>query len=116
MLQYHNAHPRTNYMKAGLAVKWVKWFFNSNNLCACMLVSSILTAVHVPVVQLNYTAVSQDSPFNRDVVDGCVRETLLLLQRALASKRHTFLAFQGIGVLYFKNNKVMSSALGGPIF
>jgi len=63
-------------------------------------------ATHLPVVQLNFAAVSQETPFSRDVVEGCVRETLLLLFRALASEQNIFLIFQGIGVLSFKNNKV----------
>ncbi|XP_029947273.1 coiled-coil domain-containing protein 81 isoform X2 [Salarias fasciatus] len=66
----------------------------------------LAVATHVPVVQLNFAAVSQDSPFSRDVVEGCVRDTLLLLFRALASEKHVLLPFEGIGVLSFKNNKV----------
>ncbi|XP_071344860.1 coiled-coil domain-containing protein 81-like isoform X2 [Trachinotus anak] len=66
----------------------------------------LAAATHLPVVQLNFTAVSQESPFSRDVVEGCVRETLLLLFRALASEKNVFITFQGIGVLSFKNNKV----------
>ncbi|XP_034536815.1 coiled-coil domain-containing protein 81-like isoform X2 [Notolabrus celidotus] len=69
-------------------------------------VRPLAAATHLPVVQLNYAAVSQESPFSRDVVEGCVRETLLLLCRALASEQHALLTFQGIGVLSFKNNKV----------
>lgn len=65
-----------------------------------------LTATDLPVVQLNFTAVSQESHFSRDVVEGCVRETLLLLVRALASEQIVFLPLQGIGVLSFKKNKV----------
>ncbi|PWA18916.1 hypothetical protein CCH79_00004955 [Gambusia affinis] len=63
-------------------------------------------AAHVPVVPLNFAAVSQQTPYSRDVVEGCVRETLAALHRALASERHIFLPFKGIGVLSFRNNKV----------
>ncbi|XP_047435850.1 coiled-coil domain-containing protein 81-like isoform X2 [Mugil cephalus] len=66
----------------------------------------LATATHLPVVQMNFAAVSQDTPFSRDVAEGCVRETLRLLFRALASDKHVFLNFEGIGVLAFKNNKV----------
>ncbi|KAA8595856.1 hypothetical protein FQN60_011147 [Etheostoma spectabile] len=66
----------------------------------------LAAAAHLPVVKLNFAAVSQDTPFSRDVVEGCIRETLLLLFRALASEQNVFLNFQGIGVLSFKNNKV----------
>ncbi|XP_068586731.1 coiled-coil domain-containing protein 81-like [Cebidichthys violaceus] len=69
-------------------------------------VRPLAAATHLPVVQLNFAAVSQETPFSRDVVEGCVRETLLLLFRALASEQNIFLTFQGIGVLSFKNNKV----------
>ncbi|XP_014903060.1 coiled-coil domain-containing protein 81 isoform X2 [Poecilia latipinna] len=63
-------------------------------------------AAHVPVVPLNFAAVSQQTPYSRDVVEGCVRETLAALHRALASERHIFLPLKGIGVLSFRNNKV----------
>lgn len=71
-------------------------------ICVCVC----LAATHLPVVHLNFAAVSQETRFSRDVVEGCVRETLLLLFRALASEKSVFLALQGIGVLSFKNNKV----------
>ncbi|XP_033972806.1 coiled-coil domain-containing protein 81-like [Trematomus bernacchii] len=66
----------------------------------------LAAATHLPVVQLNFAAVSQETPFSRDMVEGCVRETLLLLFRLLASEKNIFLTFQGIGVLSFRNNKV----------
>lgn len=73
---------------------------NNKGLCAS------LAATHIAVVQLNFTAVSQETPFSRDVVEGCVRETLVILSKALASETNVFLTLQAIGVLYFKNNKV----------
>ncbi|KAM9366179.1 coiled-coil domain-containing protein 81-like [Symphorus nematophorus] len=69
-------------------------------------VRPLAAATHLPVVQLNFAALSQETPFSRDVVEGCIRETLLLLFRALASEQNVFLTLQGIGVLSFKNNKV----------
>ncbi|XP_075994603.1 coiled-coil domain-containing protein 81-like [Genypterus blacodes] len=66
----------------------------------------LAAATFIPVVQLNFSAVSHESPFSRDVVEGCVRETLLLLFRALASEQHLLLTFPGVGVLSFKNKKV----------
>lgn len=76
-------------------------------ICVCVLCLCVsLIATQLPVVQLNFTAVSQVTPFSRDVVEGCIRETLLLLYRALASEQNVFVTFQGIGVLSFKNNKV----------
>ncbi|KAI9533103.1 hypothetical protein NQZ68_026656 [Dissostichus eleginoides] len=69
-------------------------------------ISPLAAATHLPVVQLNFAAVSQETPFSRDMVEGCVRETLILLFRLLASEKNIFLTFQGIGVLSFRNNKV----------
>ncbi|XP_039991383.1 coiled-coil domain-containing protein 81-like isoform X5 [Xiphias gladius] len=66
----------------------------------------LAAATHLPVVQLNFTAVSQETPFGRDVVEGCIKETLLLLFRGLASEQNMFITFQGIGVLSFHNKKV----------
>ncbi|XP_029987036.1 coiled-coil domain-containing protein 81 isoform X2 [Sphaeramia orbicularis] len=66
----------------------------------------LAAVTHLPVVQLNYTAVSTETPFSREVVEGCIRETLQLLVKALVSEQHVFLSFPGIGVLSFKNNKV----------
>ncbi|XP_062417693.1 coiled-coil domain-containing protein 81-like [Pungitius pungitius] len=69
-------------------------------------VRPLAAATKLPVVQLNFAAVSQETPFSRDVVEGCVRETFLLLFKALASGQDIFLTLQGIGVLSFKNNQV----------
>ncbi|XP_068455484.1 coiled-coil domain-containing protein 81-like isoform X1 [Clinocottus analis] len=69
-------------------------------------VRPLAAATHLPVVQLNLAAVSQQTAFSRDEVERCVRETLLLLLRALASEQNAFLTFQGIGVLSFRSNKV----------
>ncbi|XP_072236940.1 coiled-coil domain-containing protein 81-like [Leuresthes tenuis] len=66
----------------------------------------LAAVTQLPVVQLNFTAVSQETPFSRNIVDGCVKETLQLLFRALASQKNAFLTFKGIGVLSFKNKKV----------
>ncbi|CAN9507199.1 unnamed protein product [Ophioblennius macclurei] len=69
-------------------------------------VRPLAAATHVPVVPLNFAAVSHESPFSRDVAEACVRRTLQVLFRALASEKHVLLPFEGIGVLSFKNNKV----------
>ncbi|KAF3686601.1 Coiled-coil domain-containing protein 81 [Channa argus] len=66
----------------------------------------LAAATHLPVVQLNFAAVSQETPYSRDTVEGCIRETLRLLFTALASEQNVFVTFVGIGVLSFKNNKV----------
>uniref|UniRef100_A0A3Q2QJW0 CCDC81 HU domain-containing protein n=1 Tax=Fundulus heteroclitus TaxID=8078 RepID=A0A3Q2QJW0_FUNHE len=61
---------------------------------------------HLPVLPLNFAAVSQRTPFSRGVVESCVRETLAELYRALASEKNVVLPFKPIGVLSFRNNKV----------
>ncbi|KAK2817912.1 hypothetical protein Q7C36_021845 [Tachysurus vachellii] len=66
----------------------------------------LAAAGDIPVVQLNFTALSVDSPFERDVVESCVREMLLLLLRAVAAQRSVFLIFRGIGVLSFQHSNV----------
>lgn len=64
------------------------------------------SAALVPVVPLNFAAVSKQTPFSRDIVEDCVRQTLATLYQALASETNVFLSFKGIGVLSFRNNKV----------
>eukprot|EP00118_Oscarella_pearsei_P004142 m.17224 g.17224 ORF g.17224 m.17224 type:complete len:655 (+) comp27390_c0_seq2:80-2044(+) len=60
---------------------------------------------HVPVVQLNYTAVSMESPFDRDTVERCVREVLLALSRCVQKNRTVEFTFAGIGRLAIRNSK-----------
>ncbi|XP_060754261.1 coiled-coil domain-containing protein 81-like [Neoarius graeffei] len=66
----------------------------------------LAVAGDIPVVQLNFTTLSMDSPFERDVVEGCVREMLLLLLRAVTAQRTVFLIFRGIGILSFRHSSV----------
>ncbi|XP_066518246.1 coiled-coil domain-containing protein 81-like isoform X2 [Hoplias malabaricus] len=60
----------------------------------------------IPVVPLNFTAISMDSSFDRDVVEGCVRETLLLLLRAVSAQHTVLFTFRSIGVLLFRHSCV----------
>ncbi|KAM4597216.1 coiled-coil domain-containing protein 81-like [Fundulus diaphanus] len=69
-------------------------------------VKRLVEAAHLPVLPLNFAAVSQRTPFSRGVVESCVRETLAELYRALASEKNVVLPFKRIGVLSFRNNKV----------
>ncbi|XP_021178206.2 coiled-coil domain-containing protein 81 [Fundulus heteroclitus] len=69
-------------------------------------VKQLVEAAHLPVLPLNFAAVSQRTPFSRGVVESCVRETLAELYRALASEKNVVLPFKPIGVLSFRNNKV----------
>ncbi|KAG8137032.1 hypothetical protein E2320_005578, partial [Naja naja] len=55
---------------------------------------------------LNFIVLSLDSPFNREMVEGCVRETLLSFSRSIATKQSVEFTFKGIGVLIVRDNKV----------
>ncbi|KAI4877141.1 hypothetical protein NFI96_026497 [Prochilodus magdalenae] len=66
----------------------------------------LAAAGDIPVVPLNFTALSMESPFDRDVVEGCVRETLLLLLRTVSTQDNVLFAFKGIGVLMFHHRNV----------
>ena len=63
-------------------------------------------AGQIPVVQLNYAALSFDSPFDRDAVEACVKEVLQALARSLSSKRNVEFSFSGIGRLTIRDSKV----------
>ncbi|XP_045072138.1 coiled-coil domain-containing protein 81-like isoform X2 [Coregonus clupeaformis] len=69
-------------------------------------VKPLSAAGDVPVVQLNFTALSVESPFERHVVEGCVRETLLVLLRAVAAGRSVLFTVHAIGELSFCQSKV----------
>lgn len=60
----------------------------------------------IPVVQLNYAAMSFESPYNRDVVESCVREILGAVQRAVGAKKNVELTFNGIGRLQIRDSRV----------
>ena len=60
----------------------------------------------IPVVQLNYAAMSFESPYDRDVVESCVREILGAVQRAVGAKKNVELTFNGIGRLQIRDSRV----------
>ncbi|MBN3322712.1 CCD81 protein, partial [Atractosteus spatula] len=72
---------------------------------AVSTVDSYTQASDVPVVPLNFTALSLESPFDRDTVEGCVRETLLVLSRALACRRRVVFTFRGVGALSIREGR-----------
>ncbi|XP_073689044.1 coiled-coil domain-containing protein 81-like [Garra rufa] len=63
-------------------------------------------ATDVPVVPLNFSALSAEGPHDRDTVEGCVRETLHLLLRSASTPQSVFHVFPGIGVLTFHQSRV----------
>ncbi|XP_045197677.2 coiled-coil domain-containing protein 81-like isoform X3 [Mercenaria mercenaria] len=60
----------------------------------------------IPIVQLNFAAMSFESPYDRDTVESCVREILGAVQRAIGSKRNVELNFNGIGKLSIRDSRV----------
>ena len=60
----------------------------------------------IPVVQLNYSALSFESPFDRDTVESCVKEVLQAMARSVGARRNVEFTFQGIGRLQIRNSKV----------
>ncbi|XP_053417838.1 coiled-coil domain-containing protein 81 isoform X1 [Nycticebus coucang] len=68
--------------------------------------NKIYTPGDIPVVPLNFVLISLEGPFNRDVVEGCVKETLLFLSRSISVKHIVEFSFKGIGVLVIKDGKV----------
>lgn len=57
-------------------------------------------------MQLNYAAMSFESPYDRDTVENCVREILGSVQRAVGNKRNVELNFIGIGKLTIRDSRV----------
>uniref|UniRef100_A0A8D2KRP7 Coiled-coil domain containing 81 n=1 Tax=Varanus komodoensis TaxID=61221 RepID=A0A8D2KRP7_VARKO len=68
--------------------------------------NKIHTPGDIPIVQLNFIVLSLEGPFNREIVEGCIRETLLSFSRSIASKQTVEFTFKGIGVLVIRDNRV----------
>ncbi|XP_078400951.1 coiled-coil domain-containing protein 81-like [Cetorhinus maximus] len=60
----------------------------------------------IPIVELNFTFLALESPYDRDTVEGCVKETLQIMYRYIASNRNVHFTFKDIGVLTIRNNKI----------
>ncbi|KAH9525099.1 Coiled-coil domain-containing protein 81 [Bulinus truncatus] len=60
----------------------------------------------VPVLPLNFSSISFESPFDRDTVERCVKDIIHGVSRALAVKRNVELRFTGIGRLTVRDGKV----------
>eukprot|EP00074_Homo_sapiens_P057112 XP_005274218.1 coiled-coil domain-containing protein 81 isoform X1 [Homo sapiens] len=68
--------------------------------------NKVYTPGEIPIVPLNFVMISLEGPFNRDVVEGCVKETLLFLSRSISMKQNVEFTFKGIGVLMIRDSKV----------
>ncbi|XP_071818830.1 coiled-coil domain-containing protein 81-like isoform X3 [Apostichopus japonicus] len=64
------------------------------------------TSGQIPIVQLNFSALSSESPFDRDTVEGCVKEVLQAFSRAVQARRNVEFTFSGIGKLLIRDGKV----------
>ncbi|GCC22383.1 coiled-coil domain-containing protein 81-like [Chiloscyllium punctatum] len=60
----------------------------------------------IPIVELNFTFLALESSYDRDTVEGCVKETLQIMYRYIASNRNVHFTFKDIGVLTIRNNKI----------
>ncbi|XP_030685561.1 coiled-coil domain-containing protein 81 isoform X1 [Nomascus leucogenys] len=68
--------------------------------------NKVYTPGDIPIVPLNFVMISLEGPFNRDVVEGCVKETLLFLSQSISMKQNVEFTFKGIGVLMIRDSKV----------
>ncbi|XP_037696917.1 coiled-coil domain-containing protein 81 isoform X2 [Choloepus didactylus] len=68
--------------------------------------NKVYTPGDIPIVPLNFVMISLEGPFNRDTVEGCVKETLLFLSRSISIRQNVEFTFKGIGVLVIKDSKV----------
>ncbi|ELW68941.1 coiled-coil domain-containing protein 81 [Tupaia chinensis] len=68
--------------------------------------NKVYTPGDIPIVPLNFVMISLEGPFNRDIVEGCVKETLLFLSRSISIKQNVEFTFKGIGVLVIRDSKV----------
>ncbi|XP_053312075.1 coiled-coil domain-containing protein 81 [Spea bombifrons] len=60
----------------------------------------------IPVVPLNFVAVALATPYTRDTVEGCIKETINIFSRSVATKQNVEFNFKGIGVLHIRDLKV----------
>lgn len=90
-----------------VSAEWAVGWRETRPLCTCCTnLLCHLSSGHVPVVPLNYSALSYESPFDRDAVETCVREVVGAVSRSVAAKRNVEFLFSGIGRLLIKNGKV----------
>ena len=60
----------------------------------------------VPIIPLNFAAISQDVEFDRDTVEQCIKEMILALSRSLQAKKNVECIFPTIGKLIIRHSKV----------
>ena len=57
-------------------------------------------------MQLNFAALSFESPFDRDNVEASVKEVLQAMSRSVGVKKNVEFTFAGIGRLTIRDNRV----------
>ncbi|XP_073518131.1 coiled-coil domain-containing protein 81 [Phyllobates terribilis] len=68
--------------------------------------NKVFTTGDIPIVPLNFIALSFSCPYTRDTIEACVRETLGAFSRSVATKQHVEFTFRGIGALLIRDLKV----------
>nr|KAF6464386.1 coiled-coil domain containing 81 [Rousettus aegyptiacus] len=68
--------------------------------------NKVYTPGDIPIVPLNFVMISLEGPFNRNTVEGCVKETLLFLSQSISIKQNVEFTFKGIGVLVIRDGNV----------
>ena len=60
---------------------------------------------HIPVIPLNYSTLSKQTLFSRDLVEMCFKEILLAMSRCLNARRNIQLDFNRVGRLLICDTK-----------
>ena len=74
-------------------------------LTHALLHTKYFTSAQVPVSPLNYTVLSNESPFDRDTIELCIKEVLLALNKYISQQRHIEFVFPGIGKLLIRDSR-----------
>ncbi|EDV19943.1 uncharacterized protein TRIADDRAFT_61593 [Trichoplax adhaerens] len=64
------------------------------------------TPGEIPVISLNLSYLSNESPFNRDTIEACVKEVLMALSKSVRANRNIEFTFTGVGRLCIRSKKV----------
>ena len=71
-----------------------------------MPANSICCSGHIPVVPLNFTAISNEVALRREIAESAVKEVILALSHSLAANKSVEMELVGIGKLLFIDKKV----------
>lgn len=55
---------------------------------------------------LNFSYLSNESPFTRDTIEACVKEVLMALSKSVRSNRNVEFTFTAVGRLCIREKKV----------